>query len=108
MAQELLEEFVTYRQKRLSQQKQEQLERAITYFTNYHSLMKYSEYRKKNYPIGSGITEAACKVIVKQRLCHSGMKWKPQGAESVLCLRTLNYSSGRWGQFWDKLNKYGV
>lgn len=107
-AQELLEEFVTYRQKRLSQQKQEQLERAITYFTNYHSLMKYSEYRKKNYPIGSGITEAACKVIVKQRLCHSGMKWKPQGAESVLCLRALNYSSGRWGQFWDKLNKYGV
>src|SRR5512142_1415537 len=31
-------------------------------------------------PIGSGVTEAACKVLVKQRLCGSGMKWKEPGA----------------------------
>jgi len=47
---------------------------------------------KKKYPIGSGVTEAACKVIVKQRLFNSGMKWKGQGAKAVLCLRSLNYT----------------
>jgi len=30
--------------------------------------------------IGSGVTEAACKTIVKQRLCQSGMKWLELGA----------------------------
>jgi hypothetical protein len=31
--------------------------------------MDYAEHIEKNHSIGSGITEAACKVIVKQRLC---------------------------------------
>ena len=55
------------------------------------SKMEYSKYLDKNFPIGSGVTEAACKVIVKQRLCSSGMKWKHRGAEAVLCLRALNW-----------------
>jgi len=107
-ARELLNEFVGYRNKKISNQKKEKLESSITYFTNHHPMMNYSEYIKKKYPIGSGITESACKVIVKQRLCNSGMKWKQQGAEAVLCLRALNYSSERWGQMWDKINRYGV
>jgi hypothetical protein len=107
-AKELLNEFISYRKKRLSTRKKEKLERAITYFTHHYPMMNYSEYIKKKYPIGSGITESACKVIVKQRLCHSGMKWKQQGAEAVLCLRALNYSSKRWEQMWEKISKYGV
>jgi hypothetical protein len=43
-----------------------------------------------NEPIGSGVTEAACKVIVKQRLCGSGMKWTEDGASVVLSLRALS------------------
>jgi hypothetical protein len=41
-------------------------------------------------PIGSGVTEAACQVLVKQRLCGSGMKWKEGGAAAVLSLRCLS------------------
>jgi len=104
----LLNEFIKYRSKRINSIKREKLESSITYFTNQISKMKYSEYVEKKYPIGSGVTEAACKVIVKQRLCNSGMKWKPQGAESVLCLRALNYSSDRWGQMWGKISRYGI
>ncbi|MCK5520562.1 MAG: ISKra4 family transposase [Candidatus Marinimicrobia bacterium] len=107
-AKELLNEFIGYRQKRLNAQKKEKLESSITYFTNQISKMKYSEYIEKNYPIGSGVTEAACKVIVKQRLCNSGMKWKQRGAGAVLCLRALNYSSDRWGQTWMKISRYGL
>ena len=107
-AKELLSEFIGYRTKRLNQQKKEKLETSITYFTNQLSKMNYSEYSRKNYPIGSGVTESACKVIVKQRLCNSGMKWKQRGAEAVLCLRSLNHSSDRWGQIWGKISRYGI
>ena len=49
----------------------------------------YSEYLEKKYPIGSGVTEAACKTLVKQRLCCSGMGWKEKGAGIILILRAL-------------------
>ena len=107
-AAELMREFGVFRDKCLSGQKREKIESSITYFANNIDKMKYHEYRAMNFPIGSGVTESACKVIVKQRMCNSGMKWKKQGAESVLCLRALNYSSGRWGQMWDKINRYGI
>jgi hypothetical protein len=48
-----------------------------------------------NEPIGSGVREAACKVIVKQRLCGSGMKWTEGGGAVVLSLRTLSYTPRR-------------
>lgn len=104
----LLTEFIGYQNKKISLKKQEKLESSITYFTNYQNMMNYSEYINKKYPIGSGITESACKVIVKQRLCNSGMQWKHHGAEAVLCLRALNYSSNRWSQMWDKIDRYGL
>src|SRR5262245_35649227 len=36
--------------------------------------MDYPPLVESKIPIGSGVTEAACKVLVKQRLCGSGMK----------------------------------
>ena len=85
------------------------LDMAITYFKNNikESRMNYAEALTANYPIGSGVTEAACKTIVKQRLCKSGMRWKDKGAASILSLRALIYSSGRWKQFWGKVNQFG-
>ena len=105
---DLLTEFIGYKNKKMSKIKKEKLGSSITYFENNQHMMNYSEYINKNYPIGSGITESACKVIVKQRLCNSGMKWKQLGAESILCLRALNYSSDRWGQMWKKIDRYGI
>jgi len=49
------------------------LQASITYFRNHLSQMEYTQFRQKNYPIGSGVTEAACKTLIKQRLCCSGM-----------------------------------
>ena len=43
------------------------------------------EVRVENsLPIGSGVTEAACKTLVKQRLYGSGMRWKDAGIKVVL------------------------
>lgn len=80
---------------------------AVTYFHNHLHQMDYALYRQKNYPIGSGVTEAACKTVIKQRLCCSGMRWKEAGAAVVLSLRTLVLTPMRWNQFWNKLNQYG-
>jgi hypothetical protein len=91
-----------------TQTTQENLEASITYFHNHLHQMNYSAYREKHYPIGSGVTEAACKTVIKQRLCCSGMRWKETGAAVVLSLRALVLTPTRWQQFWNKLNQYGL
>ena len=95
-------------QHNLPKDHQEKLQSAMTYFANHKGKMSYAKNLKRKLPIGSGVTEAACKVIVKQRMCGSAMKWKKKGAEAVLRLRCMNYSTGRWDQFWDKVSQYGL
>ncbi|MCB9074045.1 MAG: ISKra4 family transposase [Leptospiraceae bacterium] len=91
-----------------SKKDREDLQKVITYFTNNHDKMNYPNNLDKKLPIGSGITEAACKMIVKERLCKSGMKWKRNGVRVVLDLRTMIYTPDRWEQFWSKINQYGT
>lgn len=83
------------------------LERATSYFTNHREKMNYATYKAMGLPIGSGITEAACKSVVKERLCGSGMKWTIGGAENTLTLRALTKSADRWEQFWQKASRFG-
>jgi len=83
------------------------LETAVGYFENHLPKMDYARFGKDCLPIGSGVTEAACKTMVKQRLCGSGMKWTQAGAATVLRLRSLILTEGRWAQFWDKINRFG-
>jgi hypothetical protein len=87
----------------------EDVQGAITYFANQSGAgrMDYPSRVAANEPIGSGVTEAACKVIVKQRLCGSGMKWTEDGAAVVLSLRALSYTPERWSQFWSKVDRWG-
>ena len=87
----------------------EDVQRAITYFANQSGSgrMDYAARVRRKEPIGSGVTEAACKVIVKQRLCGSGMKWKEPGAAAVLSLRCLSHTPERWDQFWAKIDRWG-
>lgn len=81
---------------------------AWTYFTNHRHQMDYPGFLAAGLPIGSGVTEAACKTLVKQRLCASGMRWKTQGAGIVLSLRALTHTAGRWAQFWRKIDQFGA
>jgi hypothetical protein len=87
----------------------EDVQRSITYFKNQSGSgrMDYAARVQRKEPIGSGVTEAACKVIVKQRLCGSGMKWKEPGAAAVLSLRCLSHTAERWDQFWAKIDRWG-
>jgi len=93
---------------KLSKTVKENLTAAQTYFANNCQRMNYADHVAQDLPIGSGVTEAACKTLVKQRLCCSGMRWKRQGAKVILSLRALIQSKGRWEQFWEKVDQFGV
>jgi len=92
----------------LSQSLREEVLSAWTYFTNHRHQMDYPGFLAEDLPIGSGVTEAACKTLVKQRLCASGMRWKNKGAKIVLSLRALTHTAGRWAQFWQKIDQFGA
>jgi hypothetical protein len=103
----LLEEMVKFMKKKISQDKKEDIQKSITYFTNHLDQMNYSFYLSEHIPIGSGVIEAACKVIIKQRMCNSGMRWTDEGAKNILVLRCFNETDGKWEQFWKKVTKMG-
>jgi hypothetical protein len=94
-------------EKKMRSHQKEELNTVITYFKNNKKRMNYAQATENNFPIGSGVTEAACKVIAKQRLGNSGMKWSERGAAVVLTLRCLAHSTGRWDQFWGKVDRFG-
>ena len=79
----------------------------ITYLQNQKERMKYSYSVQRNWPIGSGVTEAACKTLIKHRLCKSGSRWKDEGTLAVLSIRALRLTKGRWEEFWRSLDQYG-
>ena len=103
----ITKELKEYDLKIRGKSRKEKLQKSITYFTNQKCRMSYYAFVKDALPIGSGVTEAACKMIVKQRLCQSGMKWRERGASIILSLRTLERSN-RWEQFWGKVSQFGV
>lgn len=107
-ADDLLEEMSSISTENLSADVFDKLKASITYFKNQKHRMDYNLYREKHFPIGSGVTEAACKTLVKQRLCQSGMKWGEKGARLVLSLRALVCTASRFEQFWDRINSVGL
>jgi hypothetical protein len=106
-AKTLLQEMKEMLKRKISKTKKEEIESAITYFANHLHQMNYSSHLSKKLPIGSGVVEAACKVIVKQRMCNSGMRWTEESAKNVLILRCFNKTDGKWKQFWDKCVRWG-
>jgi hypothetical protein len=86
----------------------EVIRKTLTYLENNMHMMDYPAALNDNLPIGSGVTEAACKVLVKQRLGCAGMRWSMRGAHVVLQLRALSLTPGRWQSFWNKVAIYGT
>ncbi len=88
-------------------ERDEEIRQVIVYYTNNKNRMSYTSHSKQHLPIGSGVTEAACKIVVKQRMCVSGSRWKDAGASCVLALRTLKLTKSRWKQFWSYVMRHG-
>ena len=74
---------------------------AITYFTNQSKAgrMDYPPLVESHVPIGSGVTEAACKTVFTQRLKQSGMTWTLEGGQVIVDLRVIQLS-GVWPEVY--------
>ena len=87
------------RTRRFSKTRLELIDTQRTFFQRNKKRMNYAAFRQQGLPIGSGPVEAACKSLVKTRLCRSGMRWSWPGGQRILQLRTY-LKSGRWDAFW--------
>jgi hypothetical protein len=74
----------------------------VRYIYNNRRRMDYARYRQEGYPVGSGSTESACKLVVQERMKQAGMCWSRHGAQAVLALRSV-LLSGRWNEIWPPL-----
>jgi hypothetical protein len=88
------------RTRRLSKSGREGLATERTFFWRNQHRMRYASFRRRGLPIGSGPVEAACKSIVKTRLCRSGMRWSREGGQRILNFRCY-VKSGLWNEFWN-------
>jgi hypothetical protein len=80
----------------------EELRKLIGYFERNEHRTDYPSYRAKGWDIGSGPTEAGCKII-GERLKGSGMRWVEDGAATVGALRALYVSGPKlWDGFWSQ------
>jgi hypothetical protein len=61
----------------------------IRYYRENASRMRYDEYLRLGYGIGSGAVESAHKQVVHARFRQAGMRWSEAGARRLLALRLL-------------------
>lgn len=68
---------------------QKSLSALISYYSANAARMRYDEYLRLGYGIGSGAVESAHKQVVHARLRQAGMRWSEAGARRLLALRLL-------------------
>lgn len=86
-----------YQRRRLSRAAEAEFWKAYRYLRRHSRWMDYPRLRQQGLPIGSGVTEAACKTVFTQRLKRSGMRWQRDSGQVIVDLRVL-YLSGIWDQ----------
>jgi hypothetical protein len=103
---QLLRSLLYYRNRApLSASAQRALDTELNYFRQHSQLMQYADFRAAGLPIGSGVTEAGCKELIKARFCRSGMRWKRSSGAPLLQLRAIKLSQ-HWDSFWSKVLRY--
>jgi hypothetical protein len=76
-----------------------QYDTAYNYLRKRIRFLDYRQYGRDHLPIGSGVTEAACKTVFTQRLKQSGMTWELEGGQWIVDLRVVQLS-GLWSQVY--------
>jgi hypothetical protein len=81
--------------RRMSKAQRAEFWKAYRYLRRHRRLLDYHGYRRRGLPIGSGVTEAACKTVFTQRFKRSGMRWHGESGQVILDLRVISLS-GIW------------
>jgi len=77
-------------------------DRTVTYFTKRLAQVQYAAFQAAGYPIGSGSTESANKIVVEARLKGSGMHWARAHVDPMVALRTVACAH-RWSEVWPRI-----
>jgi hypothetical protein len=100
---EQIELYIFYRLWAYAGKARETLQDTLTYIRNNKDRMRYVTLREAGLPLGSGVTEGACKSLAS-RAKRSGQRWHNRGVSSVLELRAIQQSD-RLPKFWRLLHR---
>ena len=75
--------------------------RLIQYVAERQAMIRYPEFRRRGWQIGSGPTEAECKTTT-HRVKGRGRRWDGGNAEAMMALACLD-DSRMWQTFWTTL-----
>lgn len=64
--------------------------------------MACKRYQDLNVPIGSGVTESACRSVIGLRKKRPGQRWGTDGGRAIGALRAL-VSSARFDAAWSAI-----
>jgi hypothetical protein len=76
--------------------------RLLQYVAEREAMIRYPEFRRQHWQIGSGPTEAECKTTT-QRVKGRGRRWDSSHAEAMMALASL-HDSGLWNKHWATLD----
>ena len=84
----------------LSSETREKAEAEIAFLDKHKDFMRYADFRKLGFFVGSGVMEAGCKTLIGLRMKQSGMEWSLRGANAIISLRCV-VKSGRLEDYWE-------
>lgn len=85
----------------LSASQRRALNTTIGYYQRNLPYMRYNLYLAQGWPIGTGVVEAACGHLVKDRMEQSAMRWTQAGAQAILDLRAVRINDD-----WDEYQRF--
>jgi len=70
------------------------------YFESNAERMRYPEFRRQHFFVGSGVIEAGCKTVIGSRLKQSRMFWTVRGANAIIALPCCQLNN-RIEDYWE-------
>ena len=83
----------------------DKLQGELNCFRNHRDRMAYKRLQDRNLPIGSGVTESACRSVIGLRIKRPGQRWGMDGGRAILAFRAL-VKSQRFDAAWSAILRH--
>ena len=83
----------------LDQETRKPVDSCAKYILNHKAFVAYESYLRNGWPICSGVIEGTCRHLINDRMDLTGARWRLEGAEAVLRLRSI-WASGDFDDYW--------
>lgn len=80
--------------------KRNEVDRLIAYASDRREMIRYPEFIKNGWQIGSGPTESQCR-IAPDRVKRPGQRWDTDNAEAIMAIEAL-HQSGQTSIYWQQ------